>query len=129
MLLTLIRKVLSFTKRNPFEDSGMVFGRYYYCLMGWSNEHRGFDPGILQDPFKYSGVSAYNALTDADRPARISADIMTIGEHVEKPLKCVKVVFVVQETTCVVVGCGDAIFAKMGDDVPGTWLRTIKARE
>ena len=41
----------------------------------------------------FSGVPVYNGLTDDDHPTLVLADLMTIEEHVAKPLNKVKVVF------------------------------------
>lgn len=42
---------------------------------------------------EHSGVPVWNGLTDIDHPTQILADMLTIEEHVNKPLKDVKVVF------------------------------------
>ncbi len=41
-----------------------------------------------------AGVPVWNGLTDVDHPTQILADMLTIEEHVAKPLNKVKVVFV-----------------------------------
>src|SRR5699024_1645781 len=43
---------------------------------------------------KYSGVPVYNGLTDLDHPTQILADMMTMEEHLHKPLRDCKVAFV-----------------------------------
>ena len=42
---------------------------------------------------RYAGVPVWNGLTDVDHPTQILADMLTIEEHVAKPLNKVKVVF------------------------------------
>jgi len=42
---------------------------------------------------KYAGIPVWNGLTDIDHPTQILADLLTIEEHIDKPLKRVKVVF------------------------------------
>ena len=42
---------------------------------------------------KHAGVPIWNGLTDVDHPTQILADLLTIEEHVAKPLNKVKVVF------------------------------------
>ncbi len=42
---------------------------------------------------EHAGVPVWNGLTDVDHPTQILADLMTIEEHVAKPLNQVKVVF------------------------------------
>ena len=49
---------------------------------------------MVEDLAKYAGVPVWNGLTDVDHPTQILADLLTIEEHVAKPLRQVKVVFV-----------------------------------
>ena len=65
-----------------------MLGRFFDGI-----EYRGFDQKVVEDLAKYSGVPVFNGLTDVDHPTQILADMMTIEEHVAKPLKQVKVVF------------------------------------
>ncbi|EYE89398.1 ornithine carbamoyltransferase [Fervidicella metallireducens AeB] len=76
-------------KKESLEDSAKVLGRYYDGI-----EYRGFDQKVVEDLAKYSGVPVWNGLTDVDHPTQILADLLTIEEHVAKPLNKVKVVFV-----------------------------------
>ncbi|KAL0277582.1 UNVERIFIED_CONTAM: hypothetical protein PYX00_004819 [Menopon gallinae] len=78
-----------FSKKESIEDSARIFGSYYDAI-----EYRGFDQSVLEKLALYSGVPVYNGLTDVDHPTQILADLMTIQEHVPKPLEKVKVVFV-----------------------------------
>ena len=77
-----------FGKKESVEDSAKVFGRMYDAI-----EYRGYEQSLVEDLAKYSGVPVYNGLTDVDHPTQILADIMTIEEHIDKPLEEVKVVF------------------------------------
>jgi ornithine carbamoyltransferase len=77
-----------FGKKESIEDSAKVFGRIYDAI-----EYRGFEQSVVEDLAKHSGVPVYNGLTDIDHPTQILADIMTIEEHIDKPLSDVKVVF------------------------------------
>ena len=74
--------------KESAKDSAQLFGKYYHGI-----EFRGFSQNTARDLAKYSGVPVWNGLTDEDHPTQILADIMTIAEHVEKPLSEVKVVF------------------------------------
>ena len=56
-------------------------------------EYRGYAQSTVEDLAKYSGVSVFNGLTDVDHPTQILADLMTMEEHIFKPLKSCKVVF------------------------------------
>jgi ornithine carbamoyltransferase len=77
-----------FSKKESLEDSAKVFGRIYDAI-----EYRGFKQSVVEDLAKYSGVPVYNGLTDVDHPTQILADLMTIEEHIDKPLNETKVVF------------------------------------
>ncbi|MDR3225881.1 MAG: ornithine carbamoyltransferase [Clostridiales Family XIII bacterium] len=77
-----------FGKKESVEDSAKVFGRIYDAI-----EYRGFEQSVVEDLAKHSGVPVYNGLTDIDHPTQILADLMTIEEHIDKPLSDVKLVF------------------------------------
>jgi ornithine carbamoyltransferase len=77
-----------FGKKESAKDSAQLFGKYYHGI-----EYRGFAQKTVRDLAQYSGVPVWNGLTDDDHPTQILADIMTIEEHVKKPLNEVKVVF------------------------------------
>ncbi|HNU80941.1 MAG TPA: ornithine carbamoyltransferase, partial [Bacillota bacterium] len=75
-------------KKESLEDTAKVLGRFYDGI-----EYRGFKQSVVEDLAKYSGVPVWNGLTDVDHPTQILADMLTIEEHVAKPLNKVKVVF------------------------------------
>ena len=75
-------------KKESMEDTAKVLGRFFDGI-----EYRGFDQGVVEQLAKFSGVPVYNGLTDADHPTQILADMLTIEEHCDKPLRSVKVVF------------------------------------
>lgn len=75
-------------KKESLEDSARVLGRYFDGI-----EYRGYKQEVVEDLAKYSGVPVWNGLTDIDHPTQILADIMTIEEHIAKPLNKIKVVF------------------------------------
>ncbi|MDD6310559.1 MAG: ornithine carbamoyltransferase [Firmicutes bacterium] len=76
-------------KKESIEDSAKVLGRFFDGI-----EYRGFDQKVVEDLAKYSGVPVWNGLTDIDHPTQILADMLTMEEHIAKPLKKCKVVFV-----------------------------------
>lgn len=76
-------------KKESLEDTAKVLGRYYDGI-----EYRGYEQSVVEDLAKYSGVPVWNGLTDVDHPTQILADLLTIEEHVAKPLNKVKVVYV-----------------------------------
>lgn len=76
-------------KKESIEDTAKVLGRFYDGI-----EYRGYAQSVVEDLAKYSGVPVYNGLTDIDHPTQILADMLTIEEHIFKPLHEIKVVFV-----------------------------------
>lgn len=79
-------------KKESIEDTAKVLGRMYDGI-----QYRGFSQQLVEDLARYSGVPVWNGLTDDDHPTQILADLLTIEEHVAKPLSKVKMVY-----------CGDA---------------------
>jgi ornithine carbamoyltransferase len=77
-----------FGKKESLEDSAKVFGRIYDAI-----EYRGFEQSVVEELARHSGVPVYNGLTDIDHPTQILADLLTIEEHITKPLSEIKVVF------------------------------------
>ncbi len=77
-----------FGKKESVEDSAKVLGRFYDGI-----EYRGFEQSLVEDLAKYSGVPVWNGLTDVDHPTQILADMLTMEEHLDKPLNQCKVVF------------------------------------
>ena len=75
-------------KKESIEDSARILGGFFDGI-----EYRGYDQSLVEDLAKYSGVPVWNGLTDVDHPTQILADMMTIEEHLDKPLADVKVVF------------------------------------
>ncbi|MDR1954053.1 MAG: ornithine carbamoyltransferase [Clostridiales Family XIII bacterium] len=77
-----------FGKKESLEDSAKVFGRIYDAI-----EYRGYEQSVVEELARHSGVPVYNGLTDVDHPTQILADLLTIEEHIAKPLSEIKVVF------------------------------------
>lgn len=77
-----------FGKKESVEDSAKVFGRFFDGI-----EYRGYKQELVEELAKYAGIPVWNGLTDVDHPTQILADMLTIEEHVAKPLNKVKVVF------------------------------------
>jgi len=75
-------------KKESLEDTAKVLGRFFDGI-----EYRGYDQKVVEELALHSGVPVWNGLTDIDHPTQILADILTIEEHVSKPLNKVKVVF------------------------------------
>jgi len=75
-------------KKESLEDTAKVLGRYYDGI-----EYRGYKQEAVEALAKYAGVPVWNGLTDVDHPTQILADLLTIEEHLAKPLNKVKLVF------------------------------------
>lgn len=75
-------------KKETMEDTAKVLGRFFDGI-----EYRGYEQSVVEGLAKHAGVPVWNGLTDVDHPTQILADLMTIEEHVSKPLNHVKVVF------------------------------------
>jgi len=75
-------------KKESLEDTAKVLGRFYDGI-----EYRGYEQTVVEELAKHAGVPIWNGLTDVDHPTQILADLLTIEEHVAKPLNKVKVVF------------------------------------
>ena len=76
-------------KKESIADTAKVLGKFYDGI-----EYRGYSQSIVEELAANAGVPVWNGLTDEDHPTQIIADIMTIEEHIDKPLNEVKVVFV-----------------------------------
>ena len=76
-------------EKESLEDTAKVLGHFYDGI-----EYRGYEQQVVTDLAKYSGVPVFNGLTDLDHPTQILADLMTMEEHLHKPLRECKVAFV-----------------------------------
>ncbi|WP_353893476.1 ornithine carbamoyltransferase [Proteinivorax hydrogeniformans] len=72
-------------KKESLEDTAKVLGRYYDGI-----EYRGFEQKVVDLLAEHAGVPVWNGLTDLYHPTQILADLLTIMEHVDKPLSEVK---------------------------------------
>ena len=75
-------------KKESIEDSAKVLGRFFDGI-----EYRGFDQKVVEDLARHSGIPVWNGLTDIDHPTQILADMLTMEEHMTKPLDKAKVIF------------------------------------
>ena len=75
-------------KKESVRDTANVLGRMFDAI-----EYRGYEQSLVEDLARYSGVPVFNGLTDYDHPTQILADMLTIEEHLDKPLSKVKIVF------------------------------------
>ena len=106
-------------KKESLEDTAKVLGRFFDGI-----EYRGFEQSVVEQLAKHSGVPVFNGLTDADHPTQILADMLTMEEHIAKPLNKMKVVFPgdVRNNMCYawMYGC-----AKMGMQFVGIGPKTL----
>jgi ornithine carbamoyltransferase len=68
-------------KKESIKDTARVLGRVYDAI-----EYRGFGQQVVETLAQWSGVPVYNGLTDEFHPTQILADVLTMSEHVDKPL-------------------------------------------
>lgn len=98
-------------QKESVKDTARVLGRVYDAI-----EYRGFGQAVVEELAQYAGVPVYNGLTNEFHPTQILADLLTMQEHVEKPLREVAYVFIGDAAN----NMGDSLLlggAKMGMDV------------
>ena len=97
--------------KETMKDTARVLGRMFDGI-----EYRGFAQKTVEELAQYAGVPVWNGLTNEAHPTQVLADLLTMEEHVDKPLREVTFAYL-----------GDARFnmgnsllvggAKMGMDV------------
>jgi ornithine carbamoyltransferase len=97
--------------KETMKDTARVLGRMFDGI-----EYRGFGQSIVEELAEYAGVPVWNGLTNEAHPTQVLADLMTMMEHSDKPLREISFAYL-----------GDARFnmgnsllvggAKMGMDV------------
>jgi ornithine carbamoyltransferase len=97
--------------KERVKDTARVLGRMYDAI-----EYRGFGQQAVETLAKWSGVPVYNGLTDEFHPTQILADVLTMTEHVAKPLNQIAFCFLGDVGN----NMGDSLLigaAKLGMDV------------
>lgn len=74
--------------KESIKDTARVLGRMFDGI-----EYRGFAQKNVEQLAKYAGVPVWNGLTDEDHPTQVLADLLTIKEHLKKPLKKITLVY------------------------------------
>lgn len=69
-------------RKESMKDTARVLGRIYDAI-----EYRGYDQSIVEELAKFAGVPVYNGLTDEYHPTQMFADVLTMKEHCDKPLR------------------------------------------
>lgn len=97
--------------KETVKDTARVLGRVYDAI-----QYRGFGQEIVEELAEHSGVPVYNGLTDDFHPTQVLADLLTMQEHIDKPLHEVAYVFIGDTAN----NMGNSLLiggAKMGMDV------------
>ncbi len=68
--------------KESIKDTARVLGRFYDGI-----EYRGFSQATVDELAAYAGVPVWNGLTDEFHPTQILADMLTMGEHADRPLE------------------------------------------
>ncbi|MBO7668710.1 MAG: ornithine carbamoyltransferase [Firmicutes bacterium] len=110
-------------KKESLADSAKVLGRLFDGI-----EYRGYEQKVVEDLAKYSGVPVFNGLTDVDHPTQALADIMTMEEHIAKPLNQCKLVFC-GDTRNNIAYCLMYICAKLGMHYVGYGPKELRAAD
>jgi ornithine carbamoyltransferase len=76
-------------RKESVKDTARVLGRVYDAI-----EFRGFHQTDVETLARWSGVPVYNGLTDEDHPTQVLADLLTLREHVARPLHDVALAYV-----------------------------------
>jgi ornithine carbamoyltransferase len=74
--------------KESIKDTARVLGRMYDGI-----QYRGFGQNVVEQLAEYGGVPVWNGLTNEFHPTQVLADLLTMMEHSEKPLKDVKFAF------------------------------------
>ena len=97
-------------KKESIKDTARVLGRMYDGI-----EFRGFKQKTVEELAAHAGVPVWNGLTDKYHPTQVLADLLTMEEHVSKPLSQMKLAYVGDARNnmgnSLMIGC-----AKMGID-------------
>ena len=68
--------------KESLKDTARVLGRMFDGI-----EYRGFHQSVVEDIARYSHVPVWNGLTDEAHPTQVLADLMTMEEFGERPLR------------------------------------------
>jgi ornithine carbamoyltransferase len=97
--------------KESMKDTARVLGRMYDGI-----QYRGFAQAQVEELARYAGVPVWNGLTNEAHPTQVLADLLTMQEHVHKPLNEVSFCFLGD----VGYNVGDSLIigaAKMGMDL------------
>jgi ornithine carbamoyltransferase len=69
-------------KKESMKDTARVLGRMYDGI-----EYRGYGQNIVETLAEYANVPVWNGLTNEFHPTQVLADLLTMQEHSDKPLR------------------------------------------
>ena len=75
--------------KESVKDTARVLGRMYDAI-----EYRGSSQRVVEELAEYAGVPVFNGLTDEFHPTQMLADVLTMREHVDKPVREIAFAFV-----------------------------------
>ena len=75
--------------KESMKDTARVLGRMYDAI-----EYRGLKQSTVQELADYAGVPVFNGLTDEFHPTQMLADVLTMIEHCDKPLRQISYVYI-----------------------------------
>jgi len=75
--------------KESMKDTARVLGRMFDAI-----EYRGSDQKKVEELSTFAGVPVYNGLTDDWHPTQMLADMLTMVEHADKPLKDISYCFI-----------------------------------
>ncbi|MFI2028264.1 ornithine carbamoyltransferase [Streptomyces buecherae] len=67
--------------KESVKDTARVLGRMYDAI-----QYRGAGQAVVEELAAHAGVPVYNGLTDEWHPTQMLADVLTMTEHVARPL-------------------------------------------
>jgi ornithine carbamoyltransferase len=74
--------------KESFKDTARVLGRMFDAI-----EYRGASQSGVETLARYAGVPVFNGLTDEYHPTQMLADVMTMREYSDKPIRDIKYAF------------------------------------
>src|SRR5437868_9982732 len=74
--------------KETMKDTARVLGRMYDGI-----EYRGSAQAQVEELARYAGVPVWNGLTNEAHPTQVLADLLTMQEHIHKPLEAVSFCF------------------------------------
>lgn len=75
--------------KESMRDTARVLGRLYDGI-----EYRGYAQATVEDLARYAGVPVWNGLTVEFHPTQLLGDVLTMSEHVAKPVQDIAYCFV-----------------------------------